>query len=965
MGKTGKYFRPSAAAAASSVVSVSVGHGQLPVGETKVRVSTYSGVDGGLVMPSQPLDDVTLCSPWDLLEHASKLYPQKRCFGCPVTTSGGAESLTVPGNEKKSSSWITFRLAERRASSIGMVFSDVLRLTPGQAVGIMAANSAEWQLVHLAASSRRLVVVPLYATLSASAVAQIVDHAEIVALFVGARQLPTVSTVRAQCGTLQHTVVIDSESPDLAVDGVQTLSTLLDCCEGPNSFSTATMFASPSTSGASPPGLSPNGAPSAPFGSSRSSSQGAHRSLSPTSPSGLVSAPSASPAVGRGSPRAAPVGDSAKSARNAERARLDEVAVLIYTSGTGGVPKGVMLTNGNLIAAVTGFMRANDQFELRLGADDVALSILPLAHVFELTLSLAFLLLGVGVGFSSGNSKTLLEDIRCMNPTILPAVPRMLSRVEDTIRAALAQRSTASQRVFWWAYKKQLRMVTKRKGFDDRRRSAQLDRLVFNGLREAILPNVKIVLSGAAPLPPETHLFLRVACNVRICQGYGMSETAAAVSVGHPCTSAAGNVGGLLPVAQVKLRDVPSMGYTSKDKPPRGEIMVRGPSVFKGYHKNKPETDEALIDGWLCTGDIGKWNADGSLAIIDRRKNILSLATGEHVAVENVTSELVKSPFVTQLWIHVSPGESVLVAVVVPNKLYIELQWAPKYGHPPSLETLVASPEAQLKQAVLSDLQRQAKVSKLPPHERVRNVSFETNLDASGMGFTMENELLTPTHKLRRPALAERYESEVLRMYGELGRSTRLSGAEKALKSALSPKAVGLTTEFRSKKSRRGGGGGAGASMGSVASPGGSSSGADARKRDGGSVLDSLVEEDGEEDDVLEDDDDLSGDDDDDDLEESDSDSDEEADGKRGALSTRKSRSLLPMKKKKAAKKHPDFAPSKSFLVSQFDGTEKLPGVDEIKQFTIRAPEGAFSKSLAASQSFKTMASSAPPPPNQ
>lgn len=901
--------------------------------------------------------------------HASKLYPQKRCFGCPVTTAGGAESLTVPGHEKKSSSWITFRLAERRAASIAMVFSDVLRLKPGQAVGIMAANSAEWQLVHLAASSRRLVVVPLYTTLSTSAVVQILDHAEVVALFVGARQLPTVSAVRTQCTTLQHAVVIDSDDPDLAVDGIQTLPSLLDRCEGPNSFSTAAMLGSSSVAGASSPGVSPKDATtSGPFGSSSSSSQGAHHILSPSSPAaGLVSSLSTLPAMGRSSPRADPAGDTFKSTRNAERARLDELAVLIYTSGTGGMPKGVMLTNGNLIAAVTGFVRTNEQFELRLGADDVALSILPLAHVFELTLSLAFLLLGVGVGFSSGNSKTLLEDIRCMNPTILPAVPRMLSRVEDTIRAALAQRSTASQRVFWWAYKKQMRMVTKRKGFDDRRRSAQLDRLVFNGLREAILPNVKIVLSGAAPLPPETHLFLRVACNVRICQGYGMSETAAAVSVGHPCTSAAGNVGGLLPVAQVKLRDVPSMGYLSKDKPPRGEIMVRGPSVFKGYHKNKPETEEALIDGWLCTGDIGKWNADGSLAIIDRRKNILSLATGEHVAVEHVTSELIKSPFVTQLWIHVSPGESALVAVVVPNKLYIELQWAPKYGHPPDLETLVASPEGQLKQAVLIDLQRHAKASKLPPHERVRNVFFEINLDASGMGFTMENELLTPTHKLRRPALAERYASEVLRMYGELGRATRLSGAEKALKSALSPKAVGLTTEFRSKKSRRGGGGGAGGSASGVVSPGGSSSGADAKKRDGGTsvVLDTLVEEDGEDDEVLEEDDDLSGDDDEEDLEETDSDSDEEAEGKRGTLSTRKSRSLLPMKKKKAAKKNPDFAPSKSYLVSQFDGTEKLPGVDEIKQFTIRAPEGKFSKSLATSQSFKSMVSNSPAQPNQ
>ena len=139
--------------------------------------------------------------------HAAKLYPQKRCFGTPVSSSGGSQSLTSSSNDKKSSSWITFRLAERRASDIAVVMSSVLRLKPGQAIGILAANCAEWQLVHLAASSRRLVVVPLYTTLSVSAAAEIVDHAEIVALFVGARQLATASAVASQCSTLHRTVV--------------------------------------------------------------------------------------------------------------------------------------------------------------------------------------------------------------------------------------------------------------------------------------------------------------------------------------------------------------------------------------------------------------------------------------------------------------------------------------------------------------------------------------------------------------------------------------------------------------------------------------------------------------------------------------------------------------------------------------------------------------------------------------
>jgi len=859
-------------------------------------------------------------------------------------------------------------LAERRAADIAVVLSNVLRLKPGQAIGILAANCAEWQLVNLAASSRRLVVVPLYTTLSVSAAAEIVDHAEIVALFVGARQLATASAVASQCSTLHRTVVIDSDNTDLCTESVQTLAFLIDTCEGPDSFSPASLSPILSSSNASTLNFSPTTASSAAFGPSRSSSLGVNSV--PGSPSGLVLSPSAAPqSLHSASPRAVGLRRDAKNVRHTERARLDEVALLLYTSGTAGVPKGVVLTNANLIAAVTGFMRANDQFELRLGPDDVALSVLPLSHVFELTLSLAFMLLGVGVGFSSGNAKTLLEDIRCMSPTVLPAVPRMLTRVEDTIRAALAQRSAASQRVFWWAYKKQLRIVTKRKGFDNRRRSAQLDRLVFNGLRDAILPHVKVVLSGAAPLPPETHLFLRVACNVRVCQGYGMSETAAAVSVGHPCTSATGNVGGLLPVAQVKLRDVPSMGYTSKDKPPRGEIMVRGPTVFKGYHKNEVETNEVLVDGWLCTGDIGKWNADGSLAIIDRRKNILSLATGEHVAVENVTSELVKSPFVTQLWVHVAPGESALVAVVVPNKLYIELQWAPKYGQPPDLAALVASPDGALKQAVLRDLQRQAKSSHLAPFERVHNIWFETALDASGLGFTMENDLMTPTHKLRRPALTERYAAEVLAMYGDMGRAKQLSGADQARKSGPSPDSGGQS-EFRTKRCRRGGGGGGGGSGGGgggggVTGPGGSSSSVDARARG----LSEAHDDDGDSVDFLDDEDDFFGEDDVDFLDESDSgDSDEETDGKRGGfLSARKSRPLLPMKEKKAAKKQavPGLAPSKSFIVSQFDGTEKL-GVEEIRQFTIRAPEGTkFSKNLVPSQSFKTVPSGHPPPSNQ
>ena len=195
---------------------------------------------------------------------------------------------------------------------------------------------------------------------------------------------------------------------------------------------------------------------------------------------------------------------------------------------------------------------------------------------------------------------------------------------------------------------------------------------------------------------------------------------------------------------------------------------MRGVVNFAGYHKNQEETDKVLeADGWLHTGDIGRWNPDGTLSIIDRKKNIFKLSQGEYVAAEKIEMVVSKSKYISQPWVYGNSNFSCLVAVVTPD--YAELSRAAREGgwHVGDQAALAAKPEA--KRLILDEMAAEAKAAKLKTFEIPKAVHLEGVTNELGQGFSVENDLLTPTFKVKRPQLLQKYQEAINKMYAELG----------------------------------------------------------------------------------------------------------------------------------------------------------------------------------------------------
>uniref|UniRef100_A0AAR2KU56 Arachidonate--CoA ligase n=1 Tax=Pygocentrus nattereri TaxID=42514 RepID=A0AAR2KU56_PYGNA len=361
---------------------------------------------------------------------------------------------------------------------------------------------------------------------------------------------------------------------------------------------------------------------------------------------------------------------------------------------------------------------------------------------------------GGRIGFFQGDIRLLSDDMKVLRPTIFPVVPRLLNRMYDKVRDS----SAATHLLKRWL----LNFAAKRKASEVSRgviRSDSIwDKIFFRKIQASLGGRLRMIITGAAPTSPTVLGFLRAALGCQVYEAYGQTECTAGCTYTTPGDWTSGHVGAPLPCNLIKLVDVPEKNYfASKGE---GEVCVKGPNVFKGYLKDPVKTAETLdSDGWLHTGDIGKWLPNGTLKIIDRKKHIFKLAQGEYISPEKIENIYIRSEPVSQLYVHGDSLQSCLVGIVVPDPEVMP-SWAQKKGLEGSYEDLCRNMVSF--KAILDDLVRLGKASGLHSFEQVKDIYIHSEM------FSIENGLLTPTLKAKRPELKEYFKLEIEQLYNNI-----------------------------------------------------------------------------------------------------------------------------------------------------------------------------------------------------
>jgi long-chain acyl-CoA synthetase len=414
----------------------------------------------------------------------------------------------------------------------------------------------------------------------------------------------------------------------------------------------------------------------------------------------------------------------------------DDLATIVYTSGTTGTSKGAMLTHGNIASNVSFSLGG---FDIEPG--DLSISFLPLCHITARHVDFAMISHGVTLAYCPFLDRlpaTLLE----VQPTTFVAVPRVYEKIyAQTMQKA---KGFPKQAIFRWALRVGQRHKTEvLAGKTPAALSWKFaNNLVFSKIREGLGGHVRTFISGGAPLGRELAEWYATV-GIRIHEGYGLTETSPVIAVNTPVHHRIGTVGKTLPNIEVRI---------AQD----GEILVRGPSVFKGYWNRPEETKAALENGWFKTGDIGKIDADGYLSVTDRKKDLIKTSGGKFIAPQPIENALKLNPFIGVPAI-IGDKRKFAAVIISPNFVRLE-QWAHENGIAfSSRAELVANPKVQaLYEAAVEDSnQNLARFEKL---KRVIVVADE---------FSPENGILTPTMKLRRRVVEERYRQQIDELYAQ------------------------------------------------------------------------------------------------------------------------------------------------------------------------------------------------------
>ncbi|NXL61400.1 ACSL5 ligase, partial [Chordeiles acutipennis] len=429
----------------------------------------------------------------------------------------------------------------------------------------------------------------------------------------------------------------------------------------------------------------------------------------------------------------------------------EDLCIVCFTSGTTGNPKGAMLTHQNVVANAAAFLRSTEN-TVELTNSDITMSYLPLAHMFERVVQTVVYSCGAKVGFFQGDIKFLTDDMKNLKPTLFPVVPRLLNRIYDKIQSSA--KSPVKRCLLNFAV--MMKMAEIKQGII--RNDSIWDQLIFKKVQETMGGRVRIMVTGAAPISPSVLTFLRAALGCQIFEAYGQTECSAGCTFSMPGDWTTGHVGAPLACNIIKLEDVEEMNYFSSNN--EGEVCIKGPNVFKGYLKDPEKTAEAIDkDGWLHTGDIGKWLPNGTLKIIDRKKNIFKLAQGEYIAPEKIENVYIRSAPVAQVFVHGESLRSFLIGIVVPDPETLP-EFAAKLGIKGSYENVCKNPA--VKKAILEDMVRLGKEAGLKSFEQVKDLHIHTEM------FSVENGLLTPTLKAKRAELVKLFQKQIEALYSSV-----------------------------------------------------------------------------------------------------------------------------------------------------------------------------------------------------